>query len=179
MCLEVLLACVSVHRILKETRTGIRASGTGVTDGCELLCGFWESNLSIWRSSQCFQSLLSPYHCFKALRPGPGAWRSADSVLFLLLQHFHHVSGSLESSMSTFDGHCCRVLRGTSGLVPTGAANVLGDGHTAKEAGSAKGKVHKRRNVPGTTNGMTCETPSICKVSETSPSPLPQAKTQT
>ena len=38
MCMSILLAC------MQRPEEGIRSSGMGVTDNCELPCGCWESN---------------------------------------------------------------------------------------------------------------------------------------
>ena len=45
ICLSVYLCTVRVH-CPKRSEEGVRSLGTGVTDGCELPCGCWESNRS-------------------------------------------------------------------------------------------------------------------------------------
>lgn len=48
-CISVLLACMSVHHIhawcLLRSKEGIGSPGSEITDGCELLCGYWDLNL--------------------------------------------------------------------------------------------------------------------------------------
>ena len=51
MCMNVLLACLSVYHMhawsLQKPEEGIRTPGTGVTDGCETPCGCWEFHLGL------------------------------------------------------------------------------------------------------------------------------------
>ena len=48
MCVDILPACMSVHRVLpgalRRPEEGVGSPGTGITDGCEPPCGCWESN---------------------------------------------------------------------------------------------------------------------------------------
>ena len=48
MCMGVLLPCMSMYCVLAwcwwRPEEAIRSPGTGVTDGCEQLCGCWDSN---------------------------------------------------------------------------------------------------------------------------------------
>jgi hypothetical protein len=48
MCMSVVPTCMQVHHICAWhpwRPEDIRSPGTGVTDGCELLCGCWELKL--------------------------------------------------------------------------------------------------------------------------------------
>jgi hypothetical protein len=45
-----------------ETRGGCRILRTGIVDGCEPPCGYWESNTVLWKSSWC--SFLKKIYLF-------------------------------------------------------------------------------------------------------------------
>lgn len=51
MCRGVLPTCISVFHLYvycpHRPENGIRCPGTGVTDGCEQLCGCWKSDLGL------------------------------------------------------------------------------------------------------------------------------------
>jgi hypothetical protein len=51
----VLPACIFVYHMHiepMEARERVESPGTGITDGCELPCGFLETNQVLWKSSQ-------------------------------------------------------------------------------------------------------------------------------
>lgn len=41
MCMGVCMYVYYVHAVPTETRRGCQIPRTGVTDGCELSCGYW------------------------------------------------------------------------------------------------------------------------------------------
>lgn len=61
MCLSVLSACMHVCYCLPRSEEGIGSPGTGVTDGSDLPCGYWEPNLL---TTELF--LQTPY-CYSRL----------------------------------------------------------------------------------------------------------------
>lgn len=87
-----------------------------------LPCGFWESNRSLWKSSQPSYPSSPLTAVLVHWVQAPGAQRSVVhcTLSFLLLHHFHRVTVNLVSL--TFDAHGCHVLRATSELMPRGAA---------------------------------------------------------
>jgi hypothetical protein len=71
MCVDVLPACMSMYHLqwleLMEARRELESPGSEVIDGCEPLCGCWESNLDpleeqrVLSTAECpLQPLLSP-----------------------------------------------------------------------------------------------------------------------
>lgn len=63
MFMSILSACVSVHyrcsRCPEGPAKGIRSPGTRVTDSCETLCEYWESNLG-----PLTEPFLQPQHLY-------------------------------------------------------------------------------------------------------------------
>lgn len=79
--MDILSACVSVCHLcawhLQRPDKGIRSPGSGITDGCDWLCGCWELKLSPLEEQQ---ALLSPSPFLKT-----GFLRVALAVLELVL----------------------------------------------------------------------------------------------
>lgn len=76
MCTGALLSCVSVHHIYavpREARRGPWILVAGMTDGCKLPCGCWQSNLyrleeqSVLITEQ-FSSLFCKVHTYYSIR---------------------------------------------------------------------------------------------------------------
>lgn len=59
--MTVLLAFVYVHHMqayfLRRPEEGIRSPGTGVVNGCDLSCGFWELNVGPLQENKHSQPL--------------------------------------------------------------------------------------------------------------------------
>lgn len=61
LCVSILPSCMYAHRLhgwrYWDPEEAIASLGTGVTDGCEPPCSFWENELI------CHQSIFQPVSC--------------------------------------------------------------------------------------------------------------------